>query len=207
MKFEIDLVRDFHRAFGRPVRQIPVDNIPKEETDLRQRLQREEVDELKVALATGDIVGVADGGGDAMYIAAGTCVQVGVEPTIHDFCDASAELLEDAQIVLNKGTHMHEWDQVRIGACMLEIVVRGMMACLGIPYEEAFRLIHENNMSKLGPDGKPIYREDGKILKPDTYVSVEPKLRELLISSGVIAAPSGVVIPAHGGEAVASAPQ
>ena len=29
--------------------------------------------------------------------------------------------------------------------------------------------IHRSNMTKLGPDGKPIYREDGKILKGEDY--------------------------------------
>jgi hypothetical protein len=33
-------------------------------------------------------------------------------------------------------------------------------------------------MSKLGEDGKPIYREDGKILKSDTYE--EPCLQDLV---------------------------
>ena len=31
--------------------------------------------------------------------------------------------------------------------------------------EEVFSEIQRSNMSKLGPDGKPIYREDGKVLK------------------------------------------
>ena len=32
--------------------------------------------------------------------------------------------------------------------------------------EKAFDLVHENNMSKLGPDGEAVIREDGKIVKP-----------------------------------------
>ena len=41
--------------------------------------------------------------------------------------------------------------------------------------EEAFDLVHENNMSKLGPDGKAIIREDGKIIKPEGFKKVELK--------------------------------
>jgi hypothetical protein len=33
-------------------------------------------------------------------------------------------------------------------------------------------------MSKLGPDGKPIYREDGKILKGENYF--KPSIKDLL---------------------------
>jgi predicted HAD superfamily Cof-like phosphohydrolase len=35
--------------------------------------------------------------------------------------------------------------------------------------EEVFDEIQSSNMSKLGPDGKPILREDGKILKGPGY--------------------------------------
>ncbi|TRZ43726.1 nucleoside triphosphate pyrophosphohydrolase family protein [Robertkochia solimangrovi] len=35
--------------------------------------------------------------------------------------------------------------------------------------EDVFNVIQESNMSKLGPDGKPIYREDGKVLKGPGY--------------------------------------
>ena len=35
--------------------------------------------------------------------------------------------------------------------------------------EEVFKEIQRSNMSKLGADGKPIYREDGKILKGPGY--------------------------------------
>jgi NTP pyrophosphatase (non-canonical NTP hydrolase) len=35
--------------------------------------------------------------------------------------------------------------------------------------EEALRRVHHSNMSKLGDDGKPIYRKDGKVLKGPNY--------------------------------------
>lgn len=35
--------------------------------------------------------------------------------------------------------------------------------------EEVFLEIQRSNMSKLGADGKPIYREDGKVLKGEHY--------------------------------------
>lgn len=34
---------------------------------------------------------------------------------------------------------------------------------------EVFREIQRSNMSKLGADGKPIYREDGKVMKGPAY--------------------------------------
>lgn len=35
--------------------------------------------------------------------------------------------------------------------------------------EEIFEEIQASNMSKLGADGKPIYREDGKVMKGPNY--------------------------------------
>ena len=35
--------------------------------------------------------------------------------------------------------------------------------------DEAMQRVHESNMSKLDEDGKPIYREDGKVLKGPNY--------------------------------------
>ena len=43
---------------------------------------------------------------------------------------------------------------------------------------EAFDRVHYSNMSKLGADGKPIRREDGKILKGPNYKA--PDLTDLL---------------------------
>ena len=43
---------------------------------------------------------------------------------------------------------------------------------------EAFTRVHLSNMSKLGEDGKPIRREDGKILKGPNYKA--PDLTDLI---------------------------
>ena len=42
-------------------------------------------------------------------------------------------------------------------------------AKIGIDVNEAFRRVHASNMSKLDPDGKPVKREDGKVLKGPGY--------------------------------------
>jgi predicted HAD superfamily Cof-like phosphohydrolase len=46
--------------------------------------------------------------------------------------------------------------------------------------EEVFEEIHRRNMSKLGADGEPIYREDGKVLKGPNYF--KPHIKEILES-------------------------
>ena len=44
--------------------------------------------------------------------------------------------------------------------------------------EEVFQEIQKSNMSKLGEDGKPIYREDGKVMKGPNYF--KPDIKKIL---------------------------
>ena len=44
--------------------------------------------------------------------------------------------------------------------------------------EEVFNEIQRSNMSKLGADGKPIYREDGKVMKGPNYF--KPNIETIL---------------------------
>lgn len=62
--------------------------------------------------------------------------------------------------------------------CDLQYVLSGFVVTFGLPFDEAFKRVHESNMSKLGPDGKPIYREDGKVLKGPNYK--KPDLSDLV---------------------------
>lgn len=48
-------------------------------------------------------------------------------------------------------------------------VVYGYAATFGWNLDVAVRRIHTANMSKLGSDGKPLYRPDGKVLKGPNY--------------------------------------
>ena len=50
----------------------------------------------------------------------------------------------------------------------------------GLQYkiEEVFEEIQRSNMSKLGADGNPIYREDGKVLKGPSYF--KPDIKKIL---------------------------
>jgi hypothetical protein len=44
--------------------------------------------------------------------------------------------------------------------------------------DEALSRVHRSNLSKLGEDGQPIYREDGKVLKGPHYKP--PTLNDLV---------------------------
>tara|TARA_X000001382_G_scaffold2652_1_gene3129 strand:+ start:1175 stop:1579 length:405 start_codon:yes stop_codon:yes gene_type:complete len=62
-------------------------------------------------------------------------------------------------------------DMVEVADALTDLlyVVYGAGHAFGIDLDECFKEVHRSNLSKLGEDFKPIKREDGKVLKPDTY--------------------------------------
>lgn len=59
--------------------------------------------------------------------------------------------------------------EIADGAADAIVVIIGTCLEYGIPIERVFAEVMRANMSKLGVDGKPIYREDGKVLKGPNY--------------------------------------
>ena len=59
-------------------------------------------------------------------------------------------------------------------------ILCGTILTHGMQYKitEIFEEIQRSNMSKLGSDGKPIYREDGKVLKGPNYL--KPNITSIL---------------------------
>ena len=58
------------------------------------------------------------------------------------------------------------------------VVCVGMADTYGWNFDTAFKRVHDSNMSKLDDDGKPIYRDDGKVLKSKNYQA--PYLNDLV---------------------------
>lgn len=51
----------------------------------------------------------------------------------------------------------------------MEYIIHGTNLALGLNGNAVFREVHRSNMAKLGPDGKPLMRSDGKIIKPEGW--------------------------------------
>ena len=71
-------------------------------------------------------------------------------------------------------------DIVAVADALTDIlyVVYGAGAAFGINLDACFHEVHSSNMSKLGEDGKPIYREDGKVMKGPNFR--EPDLKTIV---------------------------
>lgn len=122
-------VERFMHIMGQAMPQAP--SFPEEEViAMRIRLLREELDELMIAVAMRDMVHVADGAADLLY------------------------------------------------------VLYGFASAFGFNLDAVFTLVHQANLTKLGTDGMPIYREDGKVLKGPYFVPPESLIRVELMRQG-----------------------
>lgn len=90
------------------------------------------------------------------------------------------EEFEEAMIEMAKLVHAKSYDEalpiyrdLLKELCDVRYVTEGAAVSLGLPIEEAYAEVHASNMSKLGEDGLPIYREDGKVLKGPGYFPAE----------------------------------
>ncbi len=66
-------------------------------------------------------------------------------------------------------------------------VVYGMADQYGIPIDACFKAVHDSNMTKLGTDGKPVYRDDGKVIKGPNYQP--PDLEAILKGEHIATSP------------------
>ena len=57
-------------------------------------------------------------------------------------------------------------------------VVYGAGHSFGIDLDKCFEEVQRSNMSKLGEDGKPIYNDNGKVMKGPNYS--KPNLKQFL---------------------------
>lgn len=84
------------------------------------------------------------------------------------------------QVIIDDTSVKSEMDKVKLldGICDLIWVTYGLGASFHWDVDEAFEEVYDSNMSKLGKDGKPIKREDGKILKGPNFR--EPNLKKFV---------------------------
>ena len=117
IKKPIEAVTKFHESYGLRIEHTPKANLPKNISELRFNLMKEENEEYLQAAQDEDLIEIGDALGDMLYILCGTIIAHGFQDKI----------------------------------------------------ESIFDEIQRSNMSKLGADGKPIYRKDGKVMKGPNY--------------------------------------
>lgn len=160
----IDLVRQFHETFNHPV--------AKQLTASTAAIRR-----LRVLLIASELCELAQ--------ALGVPFEVSVKP---------AHSTSDPKRVMN-GMVRSEWfapepicysdenvDMTEAADALgdLDYVVQGGNLVFGIPAGLVMYEIHCSNMSKLDNDGKPIFNEDGKVVKGPNFKA--PNIKAVLDS-------------------------
>ena len=74
----------------------------------------------------------------------------------------------------------HNKDLVGVADALTDLlyVIYGAGHSFGVDLDKCYEEVHSSNMSKLGPDGKPLKRPDGKVMKSANYRP--PNLEQIL---------------------------
>ena len=83
--------------------------------------------------------------------------------------DLRIELISEELDELKEAIARHQITDIADALTDILYVTYGAGHAFGINLDLCFKEVQESNMSKLGEDGKPIYREDGKVLKGPNY--------------------------------------
>lgn len=88
------------------------------------------------------------------------------------------DLIDEELTELHEGMQNESLVEIADALTDLLYVVYGAGHAYGIDLDKTFAEVHRSNMTKLGEDGKPIRREDGKVMKSSRYEP--PKLEEIV---------------------------
>ena len=90
------------------------------------------------------------------------------------------KLMEEENLEYLKATKENDLVEIADALGDMLYILCGTIISHGLQnkIEEIFQEIQSSNMSKLGKNGKPIYREDGKVLKGPNYF--KPDIRKIL---------------------------
>lgn len=80
-------------------------------------------------------------------------------------------ILEEEVAELREAVEAGDMTEVLDALCDIQYVLDGTFLEFGLHglKQEAIEEVHASNMSKLGPDGRPVLRADGKVLKGPAF--------------------------------------
>lgn len=79
------------------------------------------------------------------------------------------DLIDEERRELDEALEANDVVEVADALTDIAYLIYGTAIEFGIDLNACFAEVHRSNMSKLGADGKPIFREDGKVLKGPSY--------------------------------------
>lgn len=135
MRLELDLVRANREA---PLDDDAADR-RKNTGPLRKEL-REVTDVLLDAVRAGSgLVPVVSMACASVLCVADTLDRVQEEPGVEDLMTATAAMLASCRNAMDRGLMLQDWGTVRMSSVTVELLVRGLMSALGVPYDQALK--------------------------------------------------------------------
>lgn len=201
-----NLVREFHIKFGHPFKHEMFKGttpLAFQRWKLRSQWITDELEELLEAYNKKDVIGMIDALIDIQYFALGSIVEQTADvPASQDKPNADYTF----QFFLHESNDDY-WDWVYkynlfvhgqlftgstvcygiIYVCTKHVILRLLKDVFEIiperiqeTYEQIFNAVHQANMDKLFEDGKPRYKIDGKVAKPEGWVGPEERIKSIL---------------------------
>ena len=88
------------------------------------------------------------------------------------------DLIREELLELEEAIEKKDIKEVADALTDILYVTYGAGHAFGINLDKCFEEVQNSNMSKLGSDGKPIYNENGKVMKGPNYL--EPNLKQFV---------------------------
>jgi len=97
--------------------------------------------------------------------------RIGKKPELPDTAERTLRMRLLSEEMYEYTIAENENDLVEIADALADIIyiACGTAVSYGIPLDDIFEEVHSSNMAKL-VDGKVIYREDGKVKKPEGWM-------------------------------------
>lgn len=153
MRQELDLVR---------ASVTPTPTQPK--TASRRDLRLVTDDLIHGSLLKNDLPGLIGACALSIITVAKILASYEQEPAVESFVEAAQAHIENGRAVMDKGLTVDSWETANCGAVMIEITVRGVCACLGVPYDLALAEALRAQQDGTAPDIRRVLTEAG-ILK------------------------------------------
>lgn len=151
-------VQEFHEVFDKPRRRAPQALTPKEAVQ-RANFTTEELIEFLYASVKGDHTQF-----EALVLEWRKAAEETIEKIIEQQKEVPSRLIGQVDALTDANYFNY-----------------GSFVLMGIDPDPIFSIVHQANMGKLFPDGKPRYRNtDGKVMKPANWendFAPEPKIR------------------------------
>lgn len=177
---EIELVKAFHQKYNIPILDNP-SKIKLERVQLRITLLYEEIKELIEADSDNNIQEIAKEVCDVHYVLLGTVLELGYYTDFeHKTVLGKTEgQRADCLNTIQTSFKVFKTDWSKTNLEKLLWAVEAYISSVGLQshYLAIFKEVHRSNMSK-GTGGKPVIREDGKIMKGEDFLLVDMSFLE-----------------------------